>query len=260
MKTHSYTKKFYQGQFDIVYQSAKIIIRLLLELIHPRRVIDVGCGIGIWLSAFREYGIEDIWGVDVEDFDRDILLIPKDRFIGCDVEKPFSIPMEFDLVISLEVAEHLPGSCAETFIDSLTRLGPVVLFSAAIPFQGGEQHLNEQWPDYWARFFQQKGYLLIDSMREKIWDNEDVAWWYAQNILLFARREYVERNILLKEGVQKNGLSGLSIVHPTLYATLAYPKMKLIGRLVSTFPIEMKNNFMRTTRRLLLRGAIRSSN
>jgi hypothetical protein len=59
----------------------------------------------------------------------------------------------FDLAICLEVAEHLPPEAAEGFIDSLTRLAPVVLFSAAITFQVGNQHLNGQWPDYWATLF-----------------------------------------------------------------------------------------------------------
>ena len=57
---------------------------------------------------------------------------------------------KFDLVLSLEVAEHLPSECAEAFVESLVNLGPVILFSAAIPYQGGENHVNEQWPEYWV--------------------------------------------------------------------------------------------------------------
>ena len=96
---------------------------------------------------------------------------------------------EFDLVPSLEVAEHLPKPCAEEFVDSLTRLGSSILFSAAIPLQGGKHHLNEQWPAYWARYFQERGYVAIDCIRDKIWQDDNVEFWYARNILIFVRKK-----------------------------------------------------------------------
>lgn len=86
----------------------------------------------------------------------------------------------FDLVMSLEVAEHLDAKYAETFVDSLTNFGPVILFSAAVPFQGGEHHVNEQWPSYWEELFAKKGYVAVDAIRKHIWQNPEVEWWYAQ--------------------------------------------------------------------------------
>lgn len=102
------------------------------------------------------------------------LEIPEERFLSFELNNPFRIDRQFDLVISLEVAEHLPKECAATFVDSLTRLGPVILFSAAIPFQGGTDHINEQWLDYWAKYFQEKGYVAIDCIRKRIWQNDKV--------------------------------------------------------------------------------------
>jgi hypothetical protein len=100
-------------------------------------------------------------------FDRELLEIPKNRFMAVDLERPFQLKRKFDLVVSLEVAEHLPAHCAEDFVSTLTGLGSVVLFSAAAPHQGGEHHVNEQSPDYWAELFQRRKYVPVDCLRKK---------------------------------------------------------------------------------------------
>jgi hypothetical protein len=96
---------------------------------------------------------------------------------------------EFDLVLSLEVAEHLPEESAAGFSQSLARLGPIVLFSAAAPQQGGTGHLNEQWPSYWVRHFAQNGFTVVDCLRDRIWRDERIEWRYRQNLLLFVRND-----------------------------------------------------------------------
>ncbi len=241
----SYTKHFYKYHREGSRQSAREIVPLILELIQPERVIDVGCGAGIWLSVFQEYGVEDVWGIDGDWVDTRMLQIPEERFFPFDLKKPFQLDKQFDVVMSLEVAEHLPGECAATFVDSLTRLGPVVLFSAAIPFQRGTHHLNEQWPDYWARHFQEKGYVAIDCIRKKIWQNDDVEWWYAQNILMFVRQNYLESHPVLKKEFEYTNPSQLSIIHPKLYLTLSDPqricRLCLSRRVLSAFPLFIKD-------------------
>jgi SAM-dependent methyltransferase len=219
----SYTNDFYQIVQEGSRQSAKEIIPLVIELIKPESVIDIGCGVGTWLSVFKEYGIEDVLGVDGDYVDKKLLEIPEERFLTFDLKKPFRLDRQFDLVISLEVAEHLPQERAETFVDSLTRLGSVILFSAAIPFQGGTEHLNEQWLDYWAKYFIEKGYVAIDCIRDRVWQNDKVEFWYAQNILVFARRECLdlEKFNLLRKSFEKTSISQISLVHPKKYLELA---------------------------------------
>lgn len=212
-----YTEDFYKNQREGSRRSAKEIIPLVVELLQPQSVIDVGCGVGTWLSVFTEFGVEDIFGVDNDYVDKKLLEIPEERFLPTDLKRPLRINRQFDLVMSLEVAEHLPGECAGTFVDSLTRLGPVVLFSAAIPFQGGTHHINEQWPEYWAQYFQDGGYAAIDWIRKEIWQNDNVEWWYAQNILMFTRLDYVETHPVLKRMFEGTTPSQLSIVHPKKY-------------------------------------------
>src|SRR5262245_44009168 len=132
-----YTNEYYRALSDGARRSARVVLPLVLEFVRPRSVIDVGCGLGTWLAVFREHGVEDVWGMDGDHVDREWLEIPADRFLAHDLSQPLRLGRSFDLVVSLEVAEHLPPSCADAFVESLTRLGPLLLFSAAAPYQGG---------------------------------------------------------------------------------------------------------------------------
>jgi SAM-dependent methyltransferase len=217
-----YSREFYRTHGGRSKRSAEIIVPLVLALLKPRSVIDVGCGLGTWLSVFEQAGVEDVFGIDGNYVDRSMLQIADERFIPFDLKKPIQIDRQFDLVVSLEVAEHLPKKCAKTFVESLTKLGPVVLFSAAIPFQGGTNHINEQWPDYWASYFKENGYEAIDCFRKKVWQDDNVEWWYAQNILLFSQKDYLASNPLLKEEFETTHPSQLSIVHPRKYLELVW--------------------------------------
>jgi SAM-dependent methyltransferase len=214
-----YSQDYYTKRNQGARRSARAVVPLVLDLVRARSVVDVGCGVGTWLSVFREYGVEDILGVDGEHIDRRLLEIPPDRFRALDLEQPFRLDREFDLVVSLEVAEHLPEARAGAFVESLTRLGPVVVFSAAIPFQGGRRHVNLQWPEYWVQRFAERGYAVIDCLRRKIWDNADVQWWYAQNTLLFVARRHLDETPTLATARARAEPGQLSIVHPKQYLT-----------------------------------------
>jgi SAM-dependent methyltransferase len=198
-------------------QSAEVIVPLVLHLLPVRSVLDVGCGDGSWLRVFQKLGVKDVLGIDGEYVTVDLLQIPQDRFRAVDLAKPFDVGRAFDLAISLEVAEHLPAESASTFVESLARQAPLVLFSAAIPKQGGNHHLNEQWPDYWVKLFLGHGYLPVDFLRRRIWQNDAVEWWYAQNTLLFARADLVESNPTLKAEFERTNPAQLSLVHPKQY-------------------------------------------
>jgi len=167
--------------------------------------------------VFRELGVSDVLGMDGNWVNATQLAIPEDRFLAVDACRPLPVDRRFDLALSLEVAEHLPGDCAATFVGSLTRLAPVVLFSAAVPFQGGTGHINEQWPEYWVEQFGQRGYVVIDCIRKAIWQDADVEWYYAQNTLLFAERTLAERSPALRQERARAVTSQLSLVHPRMY-------------------------------------------
>ncbi len=166
---------------------------------------------------FREYGIDDVLGVDGANLDLDLLQIPRERFRPHDLTQPLHLGRQFDLALSLEVAEHLPAERAATLVASLVRLAPVVLFSAAVPYQGGLHHVNEQWPGYWINLFEKHGYLVVDCLRDQIWLNERVDWWYCQNLLVFCLPEVLVRNVRLRREVAVTPAAPLPRVHPKLF-------------------------------------------
>ena len=143
---------------------------------------------------------------------RDQLCIPADRFIDHDLSTPLNLGRRFDLVTCLEVAEHLPLEAAETFIDSLCRHADVVVFSAAIPGQGGTGHINERWPSFWAALFARHGYRPYDLLRSQLWWDERCGWWYRQNVLVFATDTVAHEH----EWPELTG--PLDMVHPELFA------------------------------------------
>lgn len=212
-----YTQDFYKYIGQSALESAKIIAPLILDLISCNSVVDVGCGNGAWLKIFKDLGVNEILGIDGDYVDENTLVIPKKNFLAFDLKAPITIANKFDLVLSLEVAEHLPPSSAEVFVDSLTRLGPVVLFSAAIPLQGGENHINEQWPNYWFNLFASKDYVAIDCIREKVWNDDKVAYWYRQNLFLLVNKTYLAKSERLKWEFDRKQSFFEPVVHPKTY-------------------------------------------
>lgn len=168
-------------------ESALEVVPILIDLIKPKSVVDIGCGLGDWLSVFQKNGVEKILGVDGNWVNKNNLYIKEDYFLEQNLTQPLILNQKFDLALSLEVAEHLPESAANTFVETLTNLSDNIVFSAAIPNQGGQNHINEQWHSYWIEKFESKGFYCHDVIRPLIWKNKKVAWWYKQNILYFSK-------------------------------------------------------------------------
>jgi SAM-dependent methyltransferase len=197
--------------------AAQVVVPVVLDLVGPTAVCDVGCGRGTWLAVFREHGITDVCGVDGDYVNRDELEIGPEEFVAADLEQGLHLDRGFDLALSLEVAEHLPEESAAGLVDSLVAIAPVVLFSAAIPGQWGYGHVNEQWPDYWNDHFRRHDYLAIDCIRPRIWDDLRVRFWYRQNTILFGERSFVESHPKLSGEYERSRGRPLSVVHPRMF-------------------------------------------
>jgi len=213
----AYDEAFYRAAADDATRSARIIVPLVLEQMSVASVVDVGCGWGAWLAVFRELGATTLLGLDQACVDPARLQVPRRSFRVVDLCRPVSLRRRFDLAVSLEVAEHLPPESAETFVHSVCRLADAVLFSAAVPHQGGTQHLNEQWPEYWAEHFRRCGFLPVDFLRRRIWQHPDVAWWYAQNIVFYASESFLRAHPKLAREQGTTGRVPAALVHPKRY-------------------------------------------
>lgn len=214
-----YDQAFFAGQAARSLQSAMVVLGRVFALLRPRRVLDVGCGVGPWLRAATDLGATEVLGLDGDYVDRTALMMNPDSFIPADLATASlqtvlgeRAATPFDLVICMEVAEHLPHDRAPSLVADLTLLGDVVLFSAAVPFQYGKQHINEQWPEFWSILFRAHGFACFDCLRAHLWADIAVDWWYAQNALLFAREGSGAAAALPQEVRVES--RGLSLVHP----------------------------------------------
>jgi SAM-dependent methyltransferase len=216
--TH-YTQEFYAEQQGGSLSSAMVVLPLVQQALQPASVVDIGCGVGHWLSVwYNQLGVKDLQGVEGPYVTADLLKIPKHLVHFQDLKQPLPINRRFDLAMSLEVAEHLPATFAAQFVNTLTSLSDVVLFSAAIPGQEGTYHINEQLPEYWAGLFKQHGYVPVDFIRPQVWGKDDaVAWWYQQNVLIYIKEERLKEFPALTDAYVHTDPSYLMRVHPWLY-------------------------------------------
>jgi SAM-dependent methyltransferase len=215
-----YSEEFYKMIEGYSRNAADAILPLLLDLFPNPSVVDIGCGNGTWLKGFQDRGVTDFLGVDGSYVDAKILKIPTTNFQSADLSQPLSIDRKFDISMTLEVGEHIPTESSDAFVDTLTSLAPVVMFSAAIPHQGGDNHINEQWQDFWAAKFRARGYIAIDYIRPQVWGNENVAHWYSQNVVLYIHQDYWNAHPELQEKLEAyrvDDLVKLRVVHPTMY-------------------------------------------
>ena len=209
-----YTTSFYHQHLSGSANSERMMLQKLFQHFKPASVLDVGCGHGSWLQAVSESGITDFLGLDGHYVDQDALLIEKSKFQAMDLREPLELGRRFDLVISVEVAEHLPMQRAESFVRDLSRASDVILFSAAIPYQGGEDHVNEQWPEYWGILFRRAGYRCFDMFRATFWRDSHVESWYAQNAFLFVKVDNPLCHLLSAFSADKHVLSR---IHPEIF-------------------------------------------
>jgi len=167
--------------------SARFLVPFLIQNLDFSSVIDIGCGDGQFINEFIRHEIFNVKGIEGK-WILDSLDIAEAPWLQiADLTEEISFKSQFDLAICLEVAEHLEEEYSDTLIRNLTRASDVVFFSAAIPGQGGTNHVNLQYPDYWAKKFAEQGYFLEWDPRKLLWGNRKVAPWYQQNCLLYKK-------------------------------------------------------------------------
>lgn len=183
----AYDGQFYAARRERTMPSARRILDIVRDYVAFRSVADFGCGTGTWLSvALEHFDAEKAIGVEGDWMRKEWLDDTRIEFYPHNLEESIAIG-PVDLAISLEVAEHVSPGRAVGFITDLCRAAPLVLFGAAIPGQGGVGHVNEQWQGYWANLFRQHGYQCFDAIRPLVWDEEDIPYWYRQNVLLYSK-------------------------------------------------------------------------
>jgi hypothetical protein len=222
-----YDATFYAAHASDSHAAATIVLPKTLALLercgYPvRSAVDVGAGVGPWLAVARQHGIADILALEGPWVRELAAAIPAESYAFSDLGRPLAIGRRFELCLCLEVAEHLPPTGAGQLVDNLVGLSDVILFSAAIPCQGGRHHLNEQWPAYWADLFAARDYTLWDGLRWSIWQDARIPYWYRQNLLVFvdSKRSGLHQALTTLPYAAFMPASPCACVHPAKYESL----------------------------------------
>jgi SAM-dependent methyltransferase len=186
-----YSESYYESHVDgPARQAAPAIADAVISEFHPRRVLDVGCGSGAILAEFAARGVE-VTGLDNSEA---ALAFCSKRGLSVqkfDLESQLEVALMGDVALSTEVAEHLPASVADRYVDFLCKSAPVIVITAATPGQGGTGHVNEQPHEYWIRKFEARGFDHLHDVTQRFreaWAARHVASWYARNVMAFRRR------------------------------------------------------------------------
>ena len=131
-------------------------------------------------------------------------------------------------------------------MNSLVSHSNVLLFSAAIPLQGGSHHVNEQWPDYWRSLFLDCGFEMLDFIRGRIWADTSIHLWLRQNVFLVVKKELAEHGSVFSRSTHL--APPLSVVHPDLYVA----KMREISAVIKETGTALQE--FRNLKALLSRG------
>ncbi|NEV01810.1 class I SAM-dependent methyltransferase [Bradyrhizobium uaiense] len=230
MATEVYQDSYYARQRIGSRASASVILPIVFDLIKPQAFVDVGCGVGTWLSVAGDLGVATLVGLEGA-WVKDVAIEPGTFTVKvCELDRhlelPPDLPARYDLALCTEVAEHLPEERATSLVDDLCALSDVVLFSGAIPGQGGSGHINEQWQDYWANKFRALDFYPYDVVRPKVWNDAAVEVWYRQNMLLYVSKQLAGT----MKGLQPSEM--LNVMHPELYGWKHPPGIRyLLGEL-----------------------------
>ena len=248
-----YDDAFYLSDDGASLQSARVVVPMLMSLVQPKTVIDVGCGLGGWLKAFQEHGVERVRGIDGPWVDPARLLIDFEDFQPMDLRTPaVRFDERYDLALCLEVTEHLPYRSGTRLVRMLTQMSPVIVFSAAIPGQGGTAHINEQWPRVWESEFKRYDFVRLDPIRPRVLQDRRVAFWYRQNLYVYAARDLITRSPLLRAEQHEPKWDSLEIIGTYILDDLVRRQDSLRG-ILSAIPRVAKRALQRRLSRLLHR-------
>lgn len=137
----------------------------IAELYKPKSVLDLGCGLGTYLSYFSQSGSKKVLGVD--GFPMKQGFLREDQYLQHDLSKVLNLNEKFDLVICTEVIEHLPPDKAFQLIETIIgHAGNNIVFSAGQFGQPGDGHINLRPIEYWLHEFSKRGWNpdLFDTL------------------------------------------------------------------------------------------------
>lgn len=205
------------------HSAAERIVPYILKVAGDvRSVVDVGGGDGGWLRVFQQHGVADVRLFDSPDVEPH-LQIEKQFFSPMDFKTTLPGIVRYDLALCLEFIEHIPDDRGRALVEWLTRASDKIVFSAAIPGQGGKGHINERAPGYWTRLFSEYGFLRVDAVRPAILHDLAIPWWYRQNLVM-----YVSPSAMTVTHAEGFIPDDFMLVHSSAFDRLANPDLRIV--------------------------------
>lgn len=231
-----YPAEWHRIYGDATGESARRVLPPLLSLFAARSLVEVGCGNGHWTQAAIDTGVTDYAVVDGPWNNRDHLLVDRARFVEADLSAPLHLGRRFDMALCLEVAEHVREESAAALVRSLAEASDVVVFGAAIPWQGGHGHINEQWPSWWRPHFEALGYRPYDLVRPRHWTDSAIHYWYRQNVFVYVNEANAEASAKARGVAGAGEIALFDAVHPEKFASVATYESLVLKRLLRRLP------------------------
>jgi hypothetical protein len=190
--TYAYDHNFMAYTASSSEYAARKIVPLIQEIVPVQSILDVGCAAGTWLRIWHSYGASETHGIDGDWVSSDTLEVPQRCFTTVDLSRPVDLRRKFDFVQSLEVGEHIKPQASADFVASIVRhASGLIAFSAAVPGQGGEHHVNEQPPEFWRGLFRTHGYYAFDFVRPRVQHDRRISFWYRFNVLIYVHESRI---------------------------------------------------------------------
>jgi SAM-dependent methyltransferase len=190
-KDQGYSEIYYNGIESANSHAYELLAETLNEVFQPKSVVDVGCGSGGISAALRDSGVGEIYPFDFSQASVD--MTRKRGFTSArrlDLTQAKEIPETADLCLCLEVAEHIPRKFERHLVALLSRVAPVLIFTAAPPGQGGHLHVNLRSQDHWKQLFREQGMEQDNSSQQQMLQmfGGRMIRDYSTNLLVFRRR------------------------------------------------------------------------
>lgn len=240
---YTYDESFINYTAGSSEYAARRIVPYLCKSAPIFSVLDIGCAAGTWLRVWQEKNAANVCGIDGDYISPSALEIPKECFIPANLSKPVDLGKKFDLVQSLEVAEHIQPEASAAFVETIVRHSKgIVAFSAAVPGQGGEYHVNERPLEFWRDLFLSHDYHAFDFIRPRIQGDKRISFWYRFNILMYV---HDSRIAAMPEAVRATQVSDRSRI-----PDISPPLFRIRKAIVRALPYQVQHNIARLKARL----------